>query len=547
MLRSFLDLADRHRVAGWAQDDVQPNAPLSLLILANDALVARVLANRYRADLEAAGIGNGRHGFQFDFLHPLPPGERHVIRVCREADGTELDRSPVELGPRQPPAVGAQQLLASLLEGDLSDAELVRSIDLMVENVDKALQQLADRHSSRAERREYRHFLERWRRRVWAGNAPLSVPKERAPALRALVIDDRVPKPDRDAGSVAILSHIRSLQRLGFEVTFVAALEFAGDAADDAILDAIGVRCCRAPYYASIEEVLHRQAGEFDLVYLHRVANAAKYRDLVCHHFPKARQIYSVADLHHLRLARQAATEDRPELTGVAQRLRLLEFAAAALADAVITHSSDEANLLRANVAGANVYTVRWSVASRPTTVPFKQRHGIAFIGGYSHPPNLDAARWLIAEIMPLVRKYDPTIECLLVGDGLPDVLLQRCGDGVVAVGRVEDLAAIFDRVRLTVAPLGYGAGIKGKVIESLAAGLPCVCTAIAAEGLDLPEALQGCVAATAEEIAAAVCRLHSDEKANQASRTAGLRYIAAAFSQQQLDTQMRRVVGEHV
>jgi len=88
MLRSYIDLVDRHRVSGWARDDDQPDAPLSLLILDNDALVARVLANHYRPDLEAAGIGTGRHGFRFEFPTPLSLAERHVVRVYREADGT---------------------------------------------------------------------------------------------------------------------------------------------------------------------------------------------------------------------------------------------------------------------------------------------------------------------------------------------------------------------------------------------------------------------------------------------------------------------------
>ena len=64
---------------------------------------------------------------------------------------------------------------------------------------------------------------------------------------------------------------------------------------------------------------------------------------------------------------------------------------------------------------------VRWSAPVRPTAMPFAKRRGIAFVGGYGHPPNLDAARWLISEIMPQVRERDPKIECLLVGDGLPD------------------------------------------------------------------------------------------------------------------------------
>jgi glycosyltransferase involved in cell wall biosynthesis len=143
-----------------------------------------------------------------------------------------------------------------------------------------------------------------------------------------------------------------------------------------------------------------------------------------------------------------------------------------------------------------------------------------------------------------MVRECDPALECLLVGGGLPEGVRQRCGDGVVALGLVDDLAEIFDRVRLTVAPLRFGAGVKGKVIDSLAAGVPCVMTPIGAEGLDLPSALAGCIAATAEEIAAAISRLHNDRKANAACRAAGLRYIEEVFSEARLDASMQQALG---
>jgi hypothetical protein len=431
MLRSFLDEVSRHRIAGWAQDEAQPDAPLSLLILVDDGLAARVLANRHRPDLAAAGIGDGRHGFRFEFPDSLSSGERHIVRVCREADGSDLAGSPVVLEPVSPTDKPAHEALADIDLAALSDDALARGIELTAEHLDNAVQLLADRQTGRAARREHRLFVERWRRR----GARKGRPDSGMPARRALIIDDRLPEPQRDAGSAVILSHIRCLQRLGFEVSFAASLDLAEADADRGSLDRLGVAWCGRPFYSSVEEVLRRQEGEFDLIYLHRVANAAKYAELARRHFPKARQIYSVADLHHVRIGRQAAAEDRPELSPLANRLRLMEFTAAALADAVITHSSEEAKSLAAQIGAAKVYTVRWSAAVRPTTTPFAKRRGIAFVGGYGHPPNLDAARWLISEIMPGVRERDPKIECLLVGDGLPDGVRQRCGDGVVALG----------------------------------------------------------------------------------------------------------------
>ena len=314
--------------------------------------------------------------------------------------------------------------------------------------------------------------------------------------------------------------------------------------ADRAAIEAIGVKCCYSPYYGSVEEILRRQADEFDVVYLHRVSNASKYGELVTSYFPKARRIYSVADLYHVRVLRQAQVEDRPELVSLSKRLRLAEFTSTAFSNAVITHSRSETDLLKKAVPGASVFTIPWSVKSQPTKVPFAKRKGFAFIGGFGHAPNQDAVRWLIKDIMPLVRSQDPTIECYLVGSDMPEQFRQMAADGVVPIGYVDDLTEIFDRIRLTVAPLAYGAGLKGKVIESLSAGIPCVCTSVAAEGFDLPAPLRACVADDPAAIAASILRLHNKKAENETCRRVGLEFVAAEFSEQRLDTLMSEAVG---
>jgi len=145
---------------------------------------------------------------------------------------------------------------------------------------------------------------------------------------------------------------------------------------------------------------------------------------------------------------------------------------------------------------------------------------------------------------MPRARRRNPHIECLLVGSDMPEHLRRLCKNGVIPIGYLEDLAEIFDRVRLTVAPLTYGAGIKGKVIDSLSAGLPCVCTPIAAEGLDLPKTLRAYIAKSADELAALICNIHDDEQVNEVSGRAGLEYVKTAFSNEALDAAMLGVLG---
>ena len=360
-----------------------------------------------------------------------------------------------------------------------------------------------------------------------------------ATKLTALVVDARVPVIERDAGSIAIVSHMLSLQRLGYAVTFLAA--DLGAACGD--LEARDIACLTRPWYACVEEALARNAGAYDLVYLHRADVAGPYLPLVRRYQPRARVVFAVADLASVRTWRQAEVEERPELRAHGQYLAAQEIAAGHQADAVITHSSAEASILRRSIDAWKIHVVPFAVAGRATLVPLAARAGLAFIGSFDHPPNADAALWLVETVMPKVAASHPSITCRLVGSAMPDHIARLASPTIVPMGAVDDLASVFDRVRLTIAPLAFGAGVKGKVLSSLAAGVPCVCTPVAAEGLDLPPSLKDLVASQPEDLATLIIRLHEDEDFNARCSRAGLDYIAVQASEQAVDAALRRVV----
>ena len=160
-------------------------------------------------------------------------------------------------------------------------------------------------------------------------------------------------------------------------------------------------------------------------------------------------------------------------------------------------------------------------------------------------PPNVDAARWLVSEIMPLVWRKAPEIQCLIVGSDLSDELRRELArPGVDVLGRVDHLAAVFERIRLTVAPLRFGAGLKDKVLRSMAAGLPCVGTAEAFRGMHaLPAAITNmCQRETASELAAAIVRMHRDENANADCAEVGLSYVGEVYNVSRIDNLMRDI-----
>jgi glycosyltransferase involved in cell wall biosynthesis len=220
------------------------------------------------------------------------------------------------------------------------------------------------------------------------------------------------------------------------------------------------------------------------------------------------------------------------------------ELLAMRQADAVVTHSAAEAAYLAKETPGARIHVVPWPITPAGGQVPFAERCGVAFIGSHAQDPNPDALHWLVSEIMPRVWERQAGIECLIVGHGWPTALTRGVDPRVKLVGPVEQLSTIFDRVRLCVAPLRFGAGLNGKVLESLAAGVPCVMSPIAAEGIPLPPVLQGLVGCEAQEIAMLICRAHEDAAFNAAVAQAGQGLIQTSFSLEVVESCLREALA---
>lgn len=535
MLQGRIDVATRWEVSGWAFETELPDAPVSLIVTANDEPVERVLANRFRPDLKAAGIGDGRRGFRVAFAGRLST-ERQVIRVRRESDGSELPDSPQVLESPEAFDDTMRRTVASAL-GALETEPAIRSaIEFLAEETESLLVRRSDRLGSRSERLAAKEHRLRWRGRADASDGPGEPPP------RALVVDDALPAARGGVGADVLVSHLRSLQRLGFEVTVAPADMAAGPAALE--LERLGIATVGAPWFSSVEEVLRRQGDTLDLVYLHRVTTASAYLSLVRRYAPRARLIYGVGDLHHVRLARQGETEQRPELLAMSRWTRAEELRAAAASDAVITHSSAEAELLRREAPLAQVHLVRWALSARPTPFPFAARLGFAFVGSFGEAADLDAARWLVDEILPEVLAREPGMRLLLAGSRMPDDLRRLSRPGLEPIGETGAPEDVCAAVRLTIAPLNFGAGVKAEILASLAAGAPCVCTPPAAEGLDLPAELQGLVAESAADLADLVVRLHQDEAMNSTCSAAGLAYVAEHLSEPKLDAALRVAAG---
>jgi hypothetical protein len=550
-LRGRLEHVDRTIITGWAMDDARPGVPVELEVLIDGDPAGTLLARVFREDLLRGGVGDGCHSFWLYLPQGVSPLADHVLRIRRLSDGAELPGSPHTIPREELPVAAARQTIALALNAAAATAGPAELDALIRFLAGEATRLLQDREAPLPAPQAA--MVARW-------TAAPAATVEPDPRPRALFIDERVPDPNRDAGSNAAISHMRALQRLGYRVDFVAAHRLDQDDASSAALEALGITCWQAPWVGSVEEVFSRLGEGLDLAYLHRFALMQRYAALVRRWCPAARLLYCVADLHYLRLGRRMAVEaglpgggmiaaDAPpeHLPNEAAGLRTAELLAVLGADAVVTHSSFEQALLRREVPEANVHLVPWEVPAQPTGVAFAERSGVAFIGSFGHAPNLDAAHFLVETVMPLVWAEDPTIPCLLVGSDLPASLRTAAGrapaGGVEVLGQVPRLAEVWDRVRLSVAPLRFGAGLKGKVLDSLAAGIPCVCSPMAAEGMNLPPDLFALVGDTPAALAAIILRVHNDAPDNAGLAVSGLAWVRRALSAACIDAALAAAV----
>ncbi len=343
----------------------------------------------------------------------------------------------------------------------------------------------------------------------------------------ALVIDDHPPRPLHDAGSIATWEQMRILRRLGWRVTFAPlhAAELPPATVDE--LGREGIELAVPPHFASVTDYLTAAGAALDLVHIYRYGNAAMLLERVRALAPRARVVFATADLHHLRERRSAEMQGQnaPAATREAE-LRCMHAA-----DATIITSDYEHALLRADVDAERLVLLRWIARTMPPTQGFAARRDICFVGNFRHPPNLDGIDWFIREVLPLVRARLPGVRLKLAGGDMSQAVRELEGEAVEVVGWVRDLAALFGEVRLSVAPLRYGAGFKGKVATSLAHGLPVVGSSISLEGTGLSDGDGVAVADDPADFAAAVVRLYEDAGLWAAQSARALERVEALYA----------------
>ena len=347
---------------------------------------------------------------------------------------------------------------------------------------------------------------------------------------RLLMIDAVTPQPDHDSGSVRIVAMMELLRDMGYQVSFMPEnrLRVAGYTER---LQQAGIEVLCAPEVNMLEPWLKQHGSDLDLLIVSRHYVLAPELELLRHYAPQARLVFDTVDLHFLREEREAEVTGSAEIAERAARTRREELALVEASDTTLVVSPIEQDLLAHLVPGTDVRIVSNIHHVHGSARGWTDRQGLLFVGGFQHLPNVDAVRWLVEDIFPRVRARIDGIELHLVGSRMPAQVREIDVPGVRVHGFVEDLEPFLAGCRVSVAPLRYGAGVKGKVNQAMAHGLPVVATACAAEGMFLAHGQDVLVADSADQFAAEVVRLHEDAELWARLSAGGLANVEAHFS----------------
>ncbi|MCU0836774.1 MAG: glycosyltransferase [Chromatiaceae bacterium] len=376
-------------------------------------------------------------------------------------------------------------------------------------------------------------FLDRWRNELATHGdrgEDLERQKERRVRHRAFVVDVYILTPDKESGSLRMVNLFAILQELGYKVTF-AATNLEAPEPYVSTLQMRGVEVLYRPYVKSIDQHLKADGRLYDLVILSRADSAAKVMGTARRYCTNARIVYDTVDLHFLREMRLAELTGDKATRAVAERRKREELGYIAEADTTLVVSGVERELLAREAPGAEVRVISNIHRIYGNRRPFAEREDLFFIGAFAHPPNTDAVLWFCREIFPLVLSEEPTMRFSVIGADPPAQVRALASGHVRILGYVPDVTPFFDGCRLSVAPLRYGAGVKGKVNQSLAYGLPVVATTQAAEGMYLVDGESVLLADEPAAFAEAVLRLYRDAVLWEKLSTGGLAVMERYFS----------------
>jgi glycosyltransferase involved in cell wall biosynthesis len=362
---------------------------------------------------------------------------------------------------------------------------------------------------------------------------------------KILVIDDHVPTPDRHAAGLRMLHLLLILHAQGHAVTFIPGdLKKLPGYAEP--LQKSGIKTLYEPYLKSVEEYLQKHGAALDIVILSRLKNARKFLEPARKHAPRAKIIFDTVDLYFLRNLREAELLGDAAALAEAELMRAEEMFAMDGSDETWVVSTAEKELLAKEKPNVKVEIVTTVLEIPGCAKPFSARRDLLFIGGFRHKPNVDAMIWFSTGVFPLVLQKLPDVKFHIIGGDAPESVAALASENILVAGHRPDITEDFQNIKLSVAPLRFGAGVKGKINVSMSYGVPVVATTIAAEGMGLTPGEDVLVADDPQHFADAVAALYTSENLWERLSANGLEMTKKHYSVETMRKTLAELIARH-
>jgi glycosyltransferase involved in cell wall biosynthesis len=344
---------------------------------------------------------------------------------------------------------------------------------------------------------------------------------------KLLIIGHVWPEPNSSAAGGRMIQLIKLFLKNNIEVIFCSP---ASETAFSFLLKTLGITQYQIKINDSDFDNLLKEINP-DVVLFDRFMTEEKFGWRVAEVCPNALRILDTEDLHCLRYARQKAVLENTEfntellMNDYAKR----EIASVMRSDISLIISSFEMNLLQSffKIDTQLLFYLPFLIDLKtiPVFKKIEERNHFVSIGNFLHEPNKDAVLQLKKSIWPLIRKKLPKAELHIYGAYVPESILQLNNpeEKFIIKGRAEDAINVIADAKVLLAPLRFGAGLKGKLMEAMLCGTPSVTTSIGAEGMSFNSSWGGAINDEPNDFANSAVELFVDEEKWKIAQNNGL------------------------
>jgi glycosyltransferase involved in cell wall biosynthesis len=353
-----------------------------------------------------------------------------------------------------------------------------------------------------------------------------------------LIIGFVWPEPNSSAAGSRMLQLIEAFLSEGAKITFAST---ASDSDFMFDVQQLGINKVSIELNNSNFDTFVRELNP-EIVLFDRFMIEEQFGWRVAKECPNALRILDTEDLHCLRSARQLAVKEKREFntTDLFSDTSKREVASIFRSDITLIISTFEMKILTENFKVDPSLLLHFPFFLDPISEltitnckSFEERIDFAFIGNFLHEPNWDAVKYLKEEIWPLIKKELPDSKINIYG-AYPSQKVNQLHnekEGFLIKGRAQSASEVIENARVTIVPLRFGAGIKGKLVESMQCGTPSITTSIGAESMHGNLPWSGFIENETSEIAKKSIELYTSKSTWLEAQKKGINIINSIYS----------------